>query len=215
MTLSEKIVSLRTAHKLSQGDLAEKLDVSRQSVSKWETGASIPELEKLIMISDLFHVSLDELVKSESITDDKLVETEPASTTYVVREKQFTAKQITGYILLGAGLLGCILGFIFSTELLVISICVALYGVIFLLSKKHTGLICGWFTVLLILVPSLVIFGRGTIPLFSLFANPGLNIFTIVSYVFWALVIVMVIVTVKIIVGTVRTCKNKNSKKSD
>ena len=40
MKLSEKILSLRTARGLSQGDLAEKLEVSRQSVSKWETGVS-------------------------------------------------------------------------------------------------------------------------------------------------------------------------------
>ena len=41
MTLSEKILKLRTARNLSQGDLAEALDVSRQSVSKWETGVSL------------------------------------------------------------------------------------------------------------------------------------------------------------------------------
>ena len=40
MTLAEKILNLRTARELSQGDLAEKLEVSRQSVSKWETGVS-------------------------------------------------------------------------------------------------------------------------------------------------------------------------------
>ena len=48
MKLHEKIYTLRTAKNLSQGDLAEILDVSRQSVSKWETGASIPDLDKLI-----------------------------------------------------------------------------------------------------------------------------------------------------------------------
>ena len=62
MTLAEKILALRTERNLSQGDLAEKLDVSRQSVSKWETGQSVPELDKLIKLADLFMVSLDELV---------------------------------------------------------------------------------------------------------------------------------------------------------
>ena len=66
MTLGEKIISLRTLHKMSQGDLAEKLDVSRQSVSKWETEVSIPELDKLIMMSELFHITLDELVNYDS-----------------------------------------------------------------------------------------------------------------------------------------------------
>lgn len=197
MTLDEKIISLRSSHKLSQGDLAEKLGVSRQSVSKWETGASIPELDKLIMISNLFQVSLDELVKSESITDNKPTETETVKTTYVVQEKQRPAKQIIGFILLGTGLLGCILGFILSIGLLIISICIVLYGVFFLVSKKHTELICGWFTVILVFGLSSIIVRRGTLSLFSCFANPGFNIFTIVSYMFWALIITMIIITIR------------------
>jgi len=64
MTLSEKIIALRNKYNMSQGDLAEKLNVSRQSVSKWETGASTPDLDKLIAMSELFHVTLDELVKN-------------------------------------------------------------------------------------------------------------------------------------------------------
>ena len=61
MTLAEKITVLRGERKLSQGDLAEKLNVSRQSVSKWETGQSVPELDKLIKLADLFGVSVDVL----------------------------------------------------------------------------------------------------------------------------------------------------------
>ncbi len=49
----------------SQGDLADALDISRQSVSKWETDASIPELDKLLKLSELFGVTLDELVRGE------------------------------------------------------------------------------------------------------------------------------------------------------
>lgn len=63
MTLGQNISRLRTEQGLSQGDLAEALDVSRQSISKWETDASIPELEKLLRLSELFHITLDELVK--------------------------------------------------------------------------------------------------------------------------------------------------------
>ena len=63
MKLSEKIITLRNQHHMSQGDLAEKLNVSRQSVSKWETGTSTPDLDKLIAMSELFQVTMDELVK--------------------------------------------------------------------------------------------------------------------------------------------------------
>ena len=65
MKLHEKIYHLRTEKKLSQGDLAEILDISRQSVSKWETGASVPDLDKLVKMSDLFGVTMDFLVREE------------------------------------------------------------------------------------------------------------------------------------------------------
>lgn len=59
--LSETIYTLRRKSGLSQEQLAEKIGVSRQSVSKWETGLSIPELDKLKALSECFHVTMDEL----------------------------------------------------------------------------------------------------------------------------------------------------------
>ena len=69
MTLGEKISTQRILHQLSQADLAEKMNVSRQSVSKWETNASVPELDKLLQLSELFHLSLDELVKGDPLPE--------------------------------------------------------------------------------------------------------------------------------------------------
>ena len=60
---SEKLLELRRREGLSQEQLADRLGVTRQSVSKWESGAAIPELGKLIALSDMFSVSLDYLVK--------------------------------------------------------------------------------------------------------------------------------------------------------
>ncbi|MCD7824172.1 MAG: helix-turn-helix domain-containing protein [Oscillospiraceae bacterium] len=65
MILSEKLLALRTKAGLSQEDLAEKLDVSRQSVSKWESGSSIPEIDKILKISEIYGVSTDYLLKDE------------------------------------------------------------------------------------------------------------------------------------------------------
>ena len=62
MSLGTNISRLRAEKRLSQGDLAEVLEVSRQSVSKWETDSSVPDLDKLIKLSQLFRVTLDELV---------------------------------------------------------------------------------------------------------------------------------------------------------
>ena len=63
MTLGEKIYRLRTEQGLSQETFGEKLGVSRQSVSKWETDQSVPELDKVVAISELFGVSTDHLLK--------------------------------------------------------------------------------------------------------------------------------------------------------
>lgn len=93
MKIAEQIIRLRTAAGLSQGDLAEKLEVSRQSISKWETGASLPEIDKLVKLAELFQVSLDELVTGKA--------PEPPA----VQEKNLPLRQIIGIMMLAlAGL---------------------------------------------------------------------------------------------------------------
>ena len=66
MILSEKIIILRKKLGLSQEELAEQLGVSRQSVSKWELGAAIPDLDKVLRLSQLFGVSTDYLLKDDA-----------------------------------------------------------------------------------------------------------------------------------------------------
>ncbi len=73
MAISDKLYQLRKKEGLSQEQLAEKLNVSRQAVSKWESGTSIPESEKLIAISDFFGVSLDYLLKDEESVERQTV----------------------------------------------------------------------------------------------------------------------------------------------
>ncbi len=65
MILAEKLFTLRTRSGLSQEELAEKLNVSRQSVSKWESGASIPGIDKILEISRIYGISTDYLLKDE------------------------------------------------------------------------------------------------------------------------------------------------------
>lgn len=65
MKLSEKIVELRKARGMTQEELASKCNVSRQSISKWEADIALPETEKLLILGELFHVSMDVLLKDE------------------------------------------------------------------------------------------------------------------------------------------------------
>lgn len=62
MDFNNKLYELRKQKGFSQEELANRLNVSRQTVSKWEVGDSTPDMEKLVAISDLFDISLDELV---------------------------------------------------------------------------------------------------------------------------------------------------------
>lgn len=71
MRLSEKIMDLRKRSGWSQEELAERLGISRQSVSKWETGESIPDIDKIIRMSELWNVSTDYLLKDDDSGDQE------------------------------------------------------------------------------------------------------------------------------------------------
>ena len=144
MNLGETIYRLRTEKQLSQGELAEMLEVSRQSISKWENNSAVPELDKLIRLSEIFEVSLDELVKGEEKTKD----VPPEVRTEVVYEKPagFPPRKIAGTILLCMAFLVTILflvaggglaGLIFASPFLVC-------GIICFVFKKNVGLWCAW-----------------------------------------------------------------------
>jgi transcriptional regulator with XRE-family HTH domain len=70
MKFNEKLQKLRKEKGMSQENLAEILDVSRQAISKWESGQSYPETDKLIVLSDMFGVTLDSLIKDGEIEKD-------------------------------------------------------------------------------------------------------------------------------------------------
>ncbi|MBO5364153.1 MAG: helix-turn-helix domain-containing protein, partial [Clostridia bacterium] len=65
MTIGEKIAKFRTAANISQEQLAEKIGVSRQSVSKWEVDQALPQIDKVLQLCDLFEISADELLRDQ------------------------------------------------------------------------------------------------------------------------------------------------------
>ena len=106
MTLGQNICRLRTERGLSQGDLADALGVSRQSISKWETDASVPELEKLRRLSELFHISLDALVGGEAAPEPPKPRAPLPETLFLAPLDPQQARKLrkAGVILLGIGL---------------------------------------------------------------------------------------------------------------
>lgn len=74
MNLAERLTLLRKENGISQLELAEKLGVSRQAVSRWETGASVPSTEKLISLSKLYSVSMAYLIGEENVIQKNDIE---------------------------------------------------------------------------------------------------------------------------------------------
>ena len=77
--ISKYLQFLRKSHNYTQDDLAKKLDISRQAVSKWETGTSIPDLEVLLKISKLYNITINDIlepkVQPKRITDFEQIST--------------------------------------------------------------------------------------------------------------------------------------------
>lgn len=95
MILAEKVMALRKKNNWSQEELAEKLNISRQSVSKWESGASIPDIDKIIAMSGLFGVSTDYLLKEE------LEQEQPSETEDVYegrKERSVSLEEANGFM---------------------------------------------------------------------------------------------------------------------
>lgn len=147
MSLGTNISRLRAEQHLSQGDLAEALDVSRQSVSKWETDASVPDLDKLVKLSQVFGVTLDELVTGASPADPAgPAAASAAPAVPPPASGSLTGRKIAGCILLCMAFVtvlvctvagGLLTGLILCTPFL-------LCGIICFLAKKRPGLWCAW-----------------------------------------------------------------------
>ena len=140
MTLGERIRELRGKKNLSQEDLAAALEVSRQSVSKWENDASVPDLEKLVKLAQLFGVTLDALVRGE------LQKPEPILEPSAPKQKS-PGQKATGIILLCIATLPFWIALLTGGALdlaLILGLPLALCGLICLLVRWHPGMICAW-----------------------------------------------------------------------
>ena len=200
MTLGENICRLRKERGMSQGDLADRLGVSRQSVSKWETNGSVPDLDKLVAMSRLFGVTLDQLVCGEEPAGQQEEEPEPPRSGGPAQ-----SRQVVGGVLLGVGLLGLLL-LLFLTGLdglplgLLFLLPFLLCGVLCLRVNRRLGLWCAW----AVYLPQLIYWTMATgitwrLTLTTLHYTPEMNYMRL--FVGWLMLAAMVALAV----GTVRS----------
>lgn len=160
MNIGERIYNLRTEADMSQSDLAEKLNVSRQSVSKWENNNSTPDIEKLVLIANVFGITVDELVKddasSANLTDNEnkaeATHPEEAINQPITAASAKPQKNIkAAKILLGLGIAIVFGFFIFGLGLtgLIFAIPFLTCSLICYLAKKDVGFACAWVLVFL------------------------------------------------------------------
>lgn len=119
MDLGNRIQKLRRGRGLSQETLAERLGVTRQAVSKWETGESLPDVVRLAQLADLFGVSTDYLIRGVPAEDAPAAPIAPApQETPAAASRSRTprlAQRVTGWVLAGAGALGILTIWVLST----------------------------------------------------------------------------------------------------
>lgn len=104
MSFGENLLELRKAKNISQDELGGQLNVSRQTISKWELNETTPEMEKLILMSEYFNVSMDELVKGQKPqpkVDNDTIEIKDIETKKTTKDIIFLALKIAG-IMIGA-----------------------------------------------------------------------------------------------------------------
>lgn len=209
MNIGERIYNLRTEADMSQGDLAEKLNVSRQSVSKWENNNSTPDIEKLVLIADVFGITVDELVKDDassvSLTDNEnkaeATHPEEAINQPIAAASAKPQKNIkAAKILLGLGIAVAFGFFIFGLGLtgLIFAIPFLTCSLICYLAKKDVGFACTW--VLVFLADMYIRLGTGiswaTIRLISQW-EPSMNYWRLlIAWVQFAVILSLVVYTI-------------------
>ena len=149
MTIGNRIVELRKKLFLSQEDMADKIGVSRQSISKWETDACAPDAYNLIALAKVLNTSVEYIVTGNSTAEVK--ETSPQA----VKAKP-TNLAILGFILLAGGFIMAIIGMFLHEIWCIIGAYVATTGIIFaLVKRKKTFIIL--FSIMAVLIVATVL----------------------------------------------------------
>lgn len=108
MNLAKNLQVLRKNKKITQEEVAERLGVSRQSVSKWETGEGYPEMDKLLLLSDWFGVSVDELLRGDLQKEEYQEEPIKRNEGFCKLINQFSVAIAIGVFLILLGVAGCV-----------------------------------------------------------------------------------------------------------
>ena len=109
MNFYEKLISLRKAKGLSQEELGAELNVSRQTISKWESCQSYPDFQRLVLLSDFFGLTLDELIKDIDVQEIREKNINEDRLNSIYNDTENAKKIIKRGILIGCGIAAVLL----------------------------------------------------------------------------------------------------------
>lgn len=202
----ERIYNLRISNNMSQGNLADRLGVSRQTVSKWENNICMPETDKLILLSEIFQVSTDYILKGDEEqpkASDTIIEIVPHTDERII-------KKYVGIVLAIIFFLIAIFILLMGGSFLAIpAAAIGLLGVLFALNIKHPWLIISWIT---------YIISISVLPFFTSLSmhrifdpviyQKGYTLHLILNWLCWILLFILIAATVKIKRGYIFRRKN-------
>ncbi len=146
MNTGERLYELRIKNNMSQGNLADKLNISRQTVSKWENNICMPDTEKLIQLSEIFNVSTDYILKGEDKKNEPVyvyVNESDGKKTAAYNER--IIRKYIGIVLAVIFSILTLLSLLFRGYFLtIIPAAVVLLGILFAKNAKHPWLITLW-----------------------------------------------------------------------
>lgn len=203
-SFGERIYDLRSRNNMSQGALADKLNISRQTVSKWENNMCLPEAEKLLQLSEIFSVSVDYILKGEADTQPApepvyiYVKDSGSENTAKYNEK-IVRKYVGMVIAIIGGLLSAWLALLGGWPYIIFTGGLMLLGIFFACNINHPWLIISWITYILTVI--VLPFFSG----FSLFEVFGSYIYEkghedelIITYAMWGILAILILCTVKV-----------------
>ncbi len=144
MTIGNRITTLRKNLKLSQEEMADKIGVSRQAVSKWETDASAPDAFNLIALSKLLNTTVEYIVTGKINSENKSPNTQEISTLKTL--------SVLGYILAIGGIIMTLIGMFLDSTWCIIGAFIVVAGFICALIKNKKGFIIAFFIMAILIV---------------------------------------------------------------
>lgn len=112
MNFGENLKKLRKEKQLSQESLAEKLNISRQAVSKWESNSSYPDMNNLIQLKDIFNVTLDEMILIDKKDCEETLKNNPNNKDDISKSSTYEKEEMYESLIIGGFIIGIAVGFV-------------------------------------------------------------------------------------------------------